>query len=196
MYYYNITINVLCGHAHTCALTNHVETTTYAGDCSSMAWQDSKGISTLQRKGLGKAIMVSGFMCPCCPHLLQEKGPEAEDQVVPLYSIDPSFELPGGQEKPVGFREKQQMGELDTICKMGYAWPGSSTLLVESGTTGDDAVWFTGADLREQFLRALSIFDVTHPGNIVLVVHYIYCAPVVSCHAYTYTTRLICFAHM
>jgi len=63
----------------------HDESTTYACDTVRKAWLASGG--KLQKKGMGLAIMVSGYMCPCCPHLLQKNGPTSDNPTrVPLYS--------------------------------------------------------------------------------------------------------------
>jgi hypothetical protein len=111
--------------------------------------------------------MLSGYMCPCCPHLLQSKPPPVDTPElhrVPLYSLDPGYLAPAGIEPD--FRARQKMGKAEAgICRMGYAWPGSATVIVESGKSGGESVWFTGHDVCEQQTRALAIFDVTHEGE-------------------------------
>ena len=68
----------------------HDETTTYANDTVRKAWLGRGG--KLNKKGMGMALMVSGYMCPCCSHLLQKNGPLPGEDIptrVPLYSAKP-----------------------------------------------------------------------------------------------------------
>jgi hypothetical protein len=56
----------------------HDETTTYANDPEAREWVLADGSRCgggTRKKGAGMAIMLSGYACPCHPHLLQQKPP-------------------------------------------------------------------------------------------------------------------------
>jgi hypothetical protein len=151
----------------------HDETTTYANDPNALEWVQADGTrcgGKKQRKGLGMSCMVSGYACPCHPHLLSAGPPPARNPAgarKPLYTKVPrAKKLSSAEEDELTcVRDRQEAGIVDKIVRLGYFWDTSASVCVESGTAGGRApLWFNGADLCRQQRKACKIFDQSHPG--------------------------------
>lgn len=78
----------------------HDESTFYASDGRTRMWlpgSSAKGHNILTKKGLGKAFMISGFMCPCHPYLLQHQ-PDDSTPTLPRVPLNPDEDKNGEPE--------------------------------------------------------------------------------------------------